>query len=195
VKTVWFLFASSIVLSGCTHIRYLTPDTPTDTVRVINQRIAPFHGYVTKRNGEYYYGKHIQIGDSLTLWKNTRGNRDFSLPNERIQHIIAQDRKLGFVEGSEYGALWGAILGVVIGSAAYLLTPDRVYSNPVYDAKTWPPGGCTRYSHDSEKAPLWEYWAWGALGGGALGTGVGMLLGYGGGSKIEIRYVFPPRTK
>jgi hypothetical protein len=194
VKILFLLLPIYGLISGCTHLRFLTPDTPADTMRVINQRIAPFHGCVTKETGEYYYGKHIQIGDSLTLWKNSRSDRDFSLPNNRIHHIIALDRKLGFVEGLEYGAVTGAFIGASIAILWGSMQREPVYSALPFAADS------VRYPGDRsykpwKPVPMWQCVGVGALSGAVLGSSLGIFIGYSGGSQIKIRYVFPPQTK
>jgi hypothetical protein len=195
MKISWLVLLAVSLLIGCMHTHYLTPETPVDSVRVMNQRIAPYRGFVTKRSGEYYYGKNIQIRDSVTLWKNTNGDKSFMLPNEQIKRIIAQDRMEGIIEGMEYGALTGAAFGTFIVGIASAMIPRHQSYNAISTADTVHYPGGIFYDKVEKREPILGWFVAGVLGGAIVGTTFGIIVGYGGGSKIEIQYKFPAKTK
>jgi hypothetical protein len=148
------------------HTSYVTPETPPDSLAIINLRIARFDGSVKTQAGEILHGSHFQLRSDSTFWKSDANTLD-TMCNTSIRRVIIADHARGRIEGSIYGTLTGALAGAIIGAFFGEL---HEHSKPAKN-----PGVATSAMR-------------GALIGMVPGAGLGLFIGNGTGSLIKIQF-------
>lgn len=108
----------AMVVTGCTHTRIMTPDTPSEFYDRIS---ASTHGHTATihlRNGDEHLGVNVRMtADSVTWWGPDAWTRQFTeqqgAPISDIKEIVVIKRAKGGVIGFGVGAGIGGVFGTI----------------------------------------------------------------------------------
>lgn len=176
MKIVLLLAGLAICFLGCVHSRVLTNETPPDTLAQINRDFAGRSAQIKLESGDYVKARLVRLGENSVIFTPRSGTKPQAFPNADVESIIVHDRKRGLVEGLEYGAAIGAVVGAGCGLLVSTLSMSQPNDGPHHRSIT-PPEGLLG----------------GAVAGAIPGAGLGMFMGGtgNGGSILEVRYRFP----
>lgn len=177
----------SLLTAGCTHIRTVAPDSEPAQINRINREVGNQPGRLKLRKGEVHSGQLFHIAPDTTVCLSRTFNERQAFPNGDIRHLVFPDRSRGLAEGTMYGAVTGAALGMLVGlTVLYSISqPYNGDSSPPPDS-TWVCGGTGNSGDLSVVASM----ALGAAVGTVSGALLGSIIGNIAGSRLKIRFEF-----